>query len=254
MIGAELTKLLRRRSNLAIIGAFLILIPIAIVVIVQIVHSSNPADHGSVGDPGNAQGTLNVIGFLSAIVALAVGARVGTQDVSTGVFRDLVSTGVPRLRLWAVRIPAALLVVVVSTLLGAVIVVGVAEVTKNAGRAPFGSGGDLLKAVLVTVAYAIVYTLLALGLGALFGSMAAATVVLFAYLFVISTIFSGVGFSSSSFHFLVYFDLSNDIGRWWPWAGDQERSISSAIAVAALVVAVAGTTALGAWRTVTRDA
>ncbi len=254
MIGAELTKLLRRRSNVAILGAFLILIPVVVIVIIQIVHASNGAEHGPIGDPDNAQGMLNLIGFLAAIVALAVGARIGTQDVASGVFRDLVSTGVSRVRLWAVRIPAALLVVVAATVLGTAIVVVVAEVTKSGGRNPFDSGGDLARAVVVTLAYAVIYTLLSLGLGELFGSMAAATVVLFAYLFVLATVFSGVGFNSSSFHFLVYFDLSNDIGRWWPWADTNARSVSKGIAAAALVVAIAGTTALGAWRTVTRDA
>lgn len=254
MIGAELTKLLRRRSNLAIIGAFLIVIPIVIVVIVQIVHASNSAGHGPVGDPSNAQGLLNSVGILSAIVALAIGARVGTQDVSSGVFRDLVSTGASRARLWAVRIPAALLVVVASSAVAAAIIVVVAEATKLHGANPFGTNGDLVKALLVTLAYAAAYTLLALGLGALFGSMAAATVVLFAYLFVLSTIFSGVGFNVSGFHFLVYFDLSNDIGRWWPWASDQAKSVSGSLAAVAVVVAIVGTMALGAWRTVTRDA
>jgi hypothetical protein len=254
VIGAELTKLLRRRSNLAIIGVFLVLIPIVIVVIVQIVHASNSAGHGPVGDPDNAQGLLNSIGILAAIVALAIGARVGTQDVSSGVFRDLVSTGASRVRIWAVRIPAALGVVLGATAIALAIVVGVSEATKSHGANPFETNGNLLKAVLVTAAYAAVYTLLALGLGALFGSMAAATVVLFAYLFVLSTIFSGVGFNVSGFHFLVYFDLSNDIGRWWPWADEQAKSVSSSLALLALVLAIGGTTALGAWRTVTRDA
>ena len=254
MIRAELSKLLRRRSNLALIGGFLFLIPIVILVIVGIVHAANSSGHGPIGSPDTAQGILEAVGFLTAIVALAVGARVGTQDVSSGVFRDLAATGAPRSRLWFVRIPAALLVVVGSTAIAIAIVVLTAELTKESGQPPFGSSGMLWKSIAVTLAYSVVYTLLALGLGALFGSMAAATVVLFAYLFVLSTIFSGVGFNVSGFRFLVYLDLSNDIGRWWPWASRQAQSVSSAWALIVLVIAIAATTGLGAWRTVTRDA
>jgi hypothetical protein len=98
LVKAEILKLVRRRGTM--LWCLLLTIGSVVVteVILLILHAANATKHGPAG------GTTN----LDHLVLL--GAAAGTQDVSAGVFRDLVVTRRSRKALFNVRYPGALIV------------------------------------------------------------------------------------------------------------------------------------------------
>jgi hypothetical protein len=110
LIRAEILKLARRRglmiwSLLLTLGSVLV----AEVVLV-VLHAVNASRHGPAGGADNLKGVLFLVTGLGSVAAIIIGATAGTQDVSNGVFRDLVVTGRKRSTLFNVRIPGALIV------------------------------------------------------------------------------------------------------------------------------------------------
>src|ERR1700748_500330 len=111
MIGAEILKVRRNRS----VMAFALLLSAGVIVIMfgytAIQHSSNPAHNAPAGGIlGFTRGVRSLGEYLGVLAAVLIGAEVGTADLSSGVFRDLVTTGRSRLALFAVRLPAAAIV------------------------------------------------------------------------------------------------------------------------------------------------
>lgn len=105
MIVAEVLKLARRRGLMWTALAFML----GSVLLILAVRSVKYTPTG--GEDGYTGCMYAIISF-GGLVATAIGATSGSQDHSSGVFRDLVATGVSRLKLFAVRIPGALIVVV----------------------------------------------------------------------------------------------------------------------------------------------
>ena len=111
MIGAEILKVRRNRS----VMAFALLLTAGVVVLMfgytAIEHASNPAQNAPAGGTlGFTRGVRSLGEFLGMLAAVLIGAEVGTADLGSGVFRDLVTTGRSRLALFAVRLPAAAIV------------------------------------------------------------------------------------------------------------------------------------------------
>ena len=76
-----------------------------------VLHAVNPDHHGPAGGRTNLEAYAFLLSQLGAVTAILIGVRPpGTQDVSNGVFRDLVVTGRHATTLFDVRIPGALLV------------------------------------------------------------------------------------------------------------------------------------------------
>src|SRR5436305_659212 len=75
-----------------------------------ILHAAHPTKHGPAGGTTNLDHLLFVIGWLGTVASIVLGAAAGTQDVSPGVFRDLVATGRSRKALFNVRYPGTLIV------------------------------------------------------------------------------------------------------------------------------------------------
>jgi hypothetical protein len=73
-------------------------------------HWSSPAKHGPAGGVANLQNLMWLLMMLGGVAAVLIGTTAGSQDVSSGVFRDLVVTGRSRRTLFRVRFPGALLV------------------------------------------------------------------------------------------------------------------------------------------------
>jgi hypothetical protein len=110
LVAAEILKLRRRRGTmiwtaLLTIGSVLIR-----VIILVALHAANPGKHGPAGGAENLKNLALLLGGLGTVAAILIGSAAGTQDVSAGVFRDLVVTGRPRRTLFAVRYPGALAV------------------------------------------------------------------------------------------------------------------------------------------------
>ena len=77
---------------------------------------------------------IGVVAMLTVICGILVGATVGTADVTSGVFRDLVVTGRSRIDLYAARVPAGLALVLLAAAAGFAIVAATGYL--SAGDAP----------------------------------------------------------------------------------------------------------------------
>jgi hypothetical protein len=105
MIAAEVLKLARRRGLMWTALAFMLGSVLVILAVRAVKYTPTGGEDGYTG-------CIYAIISLGGLVATAIGATAGSQDHSSGVFRDLVATGVSRLKLFTVRIPGALIVVV----------------------------------------------------------------------------------------------------------------------------------------------
>ena len=101
LISTDVLKLRRRRGMLAI--SLLLtagLMAVAFVVMV-IQHGGNPARYGPAGGVSNYHDDIAVVTLMALIVGSIIGATSGTQDIESGVFRDLAATGRSRMALFA---------------------------------------------------------------------------------------------------------------------------------------------------------
>ena len=69
-------------------------------------------------DGGRFEDHFGVLALLVVVAGIMVGSSLGTSDESSGVFRELVATGRPRLDLFAARVPAGLALVLLSAASG----------------------------------------------------------------------------------------------------------------------------------------
>jgi ABC-type transport system involved in multi-copper enzyme maturation permease subunit len=112
LLSAEILKLRRRRGLML----WCALLTIGSVVIAYgtllALHAANPAGHGPAGGAANLQNLTWLLLSLGSVAAVILGTTAGSQDVSAGVFRDLVVTGRSRRALFRARFPGALAVFV----------------------------------------------------------------------------------------------------------------------------------------------
>lgn len=104
LVGSEVLKLVRRRGLMWTALAFMV----GSVVLILVVRAFQ---YDSTGGEDGYRGCMYAIISLGGLVATAIGATAGSGDHSAGVFRDLVATGIARWKLFAVRMPGALVVV-----------------------------------------------------------------------------------------------------------------------------------------------
>ncbi len=249
---AEFLKLRESRSvwiplALLTVGAIAVMY-----IAVELFHLYNSAKYGSAGGTANFERALMIMGQLGGMIAAGlVGAAAGTQDLSSGVFRDLVSTGRSRARLFLARIPGGLALVLpfvaVTYALAAVLCVVLA------GDQPTPSVTLFVKAGFwVLMSTSIVYVV-ALGLGSLVGSRAAAVSILIAYLIPVQGILHAIAALGRARDGL----LSVAVEGLSPLPPADMRDVilishaTSAIVLAFWAAIFAG---LGLWRTHTRDA
>jgi hypothetical protein len=164
LVQAEILKLRRRRGTMI----WCALLTIGSVVIAEIVllalHAANPARHGAAGGEDNFQGLLFLVGGLGNVAAILIGSAAGSQDVSAGVFRDLVVTGRSRRTLFYVRAPGAFAVFL--PLLAVAFVIAVACAYAFAGNKPQPTVGDVAHFAVYLVALCGIDIVLAVGLAA----------------------------------------------------------------------------------------
>lgn len=250
MIGAEFLKLRKRRGVIAwalvlACGSLLLF-----TVYRAIRHSSNPLNNPAGGVHGFMQ-DLQLLGFFMApLAAIMIGAEAGSSDRANGVFRDLVVTGRSRLSLFLVRVPGALMV----TLLVTALAFGIAV----AGSFIFAAGTATPSAAYIGKAAAWVLLangalcVVATGLASLIGSRTATVTALIGWQLVASPIL----LQESSLGKSRYVLLDGAFSQIKPGlrGGEPVVGMSIAAVVACIVLWLAVTTALGAWRTATQDA
>jgi hypothetical protein len=247
LIPAEVLKLRRRRGMLAIA----ILLTLGLVAIVFAVtgvqHASNPAKYGPAGGGHNYRDALEVLATMALVVGAIVGGTAGTQDVESGVFRDLAASGRSRLGLfaarvfgaWAIVLPIVAVTMAATAILTAALAGGTP--TPDAATIVAGSAGVLVAGALSTAA--------AVGLSALVGSRGPVIGILLAFFLAIEPLLAAIGMLGGTRQALPAVAIDR-IGHIHP-AGGVQASLATSVAVAiAWAVATLG---LGAWKTRTRE-
>jgi hypothetical protein len=254
LVRADLLKLRRNRGLVAAVAAMTIGPMVLAYTILVALHAANPAHHGPAGgveNLGHGTGLLILIGSVGAVLA---GAAAGAGDLGSGVFRELVVTGRSRLALFASRIPGGLafllpfLVVAVTLMAGATVVF--------AGSLPAPSTSLLAQAATWAALEIAFYYLLALGLSSVLGSRAQTIGILLAWRLAVTPILLSISvlgagrdaIPGAAFERLAPHAL-NEYIRQGPVV-----SMSVGVALLTIVLWTAAALAVGAWRTVKRDA
>jgi hypothetical protein len=250
MFAAEVLKLRRNRGLMA----FALLLSVGVVVLffgyTGGQHATDPRHYGPAGGLfGFGRGVRLVGLYFGALVAALIGTEAATADQTSGVFRDLVATGRSRISLYGVRAPAALCVTLAIT--GTAFALTTACSFLLAGNQPTPSVGVILQsAAWIALANAMV-VFLAVGVGSLTGSRAVTLVGVIGWLTVATQLLLQVN-SLGSIRDGV---LSAALGQLAPVGGTVLGiTMATGTAVAVLAGWLVIPAALGAWRTVTKDA
>jgi hypothetical protein len=249
LVQAEILKLRRRRGTMI----WCALLTIGSVVIADIVllslHAANASAHGPAGGAENLKGLVFLVGGLGNVAAILIGSAAGSQDVSAGVFRDLVVTGRPRSTLFNVRVPGALAVFL--PMLAAAYGIAVGGAYAFSGSLPQPTGSEVTHYAIYLVAITSVDIVLAVGLAA-FVSSRIVVGVLIAWNAIVSNLLIHIHILGSARAFI---DVAA-AQHFLPLSADQGDRIamSSGKAVVVLLIWVAAFMAAGRFWTSRRDA
>ncbi|HEY3185446.1 MAG TPA: hypothetical protein VGJ77_21560 [Gaiellaceae bacterium] len=141
LVAAEILKLRRRRGLMTWSALLTIGTPIVAYSILVALHAASPDRHGPAGGTNNLQALLGLYSILGGLAGILIGTTAGSQDRSSGVFRDLAVTGRPRKALFHGRAPGALAVYL--PLLAAGFGIAVAGSYAFAGELATPSGADV---------------------------------------------------------------------------------------------------------------
>jgi hypothetical protein len=252
LVSAEFLKL-RKRTGLVLAAFGLTVVPALIILVVD-----GGGDAGGVAKFGDQVG---IVASLSIVAGILVGATLGTSDVSTGVFRDLVVTGRSRLDLFAARVPAGLALVLAAGAAGYALVVLTTQSsagTIESSLYRIGTEAPSTGLMLETGAWIALVCAssfaLSLGVSSLVGSLGGSIAILLALWLVVTPFVQNV----EALEWLSDAILISGLDRVMPdglTQGPPEPELMSL--TAAIVVLIAWTAApmlAGAWRTMTRDA
>jgi ABC-type transport system involved in multi-copper enzyme maturation permease subunit len=256
MISADFLKIRKRRSTLAW-SALLAVGPLLIFFIVRAVqHSSDPSVHPPAGGSDGYLDALRILAvFFGPLAAILIGTDAGAGDASSGVFRDLVVTGRSRLALFGTRVPAAVALTWLVTLLGyGLVVLGTYLL---AGGGPTPDAASILNGLGFTLLSTGVICAVAVGFSSLTASKPAALTVLIGWQLVASPILTNISSLGSAREVVLreavdHFSPVNLGDRGGRGSSVVTLSPGAAVLVIAAWLIVFG--ALGAWRTRTMDA
>jgi ABC-type transport system involved in multi-copper enzyme maturation permease subunit len=245
LISADVLKLRRRRGMLSI-SLLLTLGATALAFIVMAIqHAGNPAEFGPAGGLENYRNIISFAGAMALVVGAIVGGTAGTQDLESGVFRDLAATGRSRTALFASRAAAAL--VVVLTIVGLTAAFTGAASVALAGSLAAPSAGALVAGTAGVLVTGALSTAVAVGLSVLVASRGPVIGIQLAFYFAISPLLVGMGFLGSARQAIPEVAVK----RIADLPGDLHIGLVTAILV--VVAWAAAALALGAWRTSTRE-
>jgi hypothetical protein len=251
LVSAELLKL-RKRRGLVAMGLALTVLPMVVAyTILLMVHAANPAKHGPAGGLQNFSDSVDLLMTLGVITAILIGSTLGASDLSSGVFRELVITGRSRLALFAARVPAGLALVWAFVGAGFLVTATASNVFSGSLRQP---GWTLLVETAAWLALTSGLALvLALSVSSIVGSRGTTIGIVFAWQIVVTPLLLPIKALGSLREGLA----GAATERLRPDAllsSPTEVRMSIAAAAVALVAWTVVALALGAWRTVTRDA
>jgi len=244
----------KRRGLFWTMAAMTVGIEVVVFGVLLILHAVNPNHHGPAGGISNLGHGMFILNLLGAVAASIAGASAGADDLSSGVFRELVVTGRSRFVLFAARVPGGLAFLLPFTAAAYAVAAVVASAAHGYLEAP--SVTLMIESGIWVLAEAAFYFVFGLGLGSLTGSRAYSIGILLAWRLILARIIAAIGFLGlfrevvPDVHFARL--LPNGVEatlREGPHVG-----VSLAAAITVLLVWVAVWFGLGAWRTITRDA
>jgi hypothetical protein len=249
---AELLKLRKSRgvwipAALLTVGAMIIMYTA-----IELFHVYNSSKYAPAGGALNFERAMFLMGQLAGMIAAAlVGAAAGTQDLSSGVFRDLVSTGRSRTRLFLARVPGGL-ALLLPLVAAAYAIAATLSVVLAGGLLTPSITLYVKTGLWVLLSAGIVYVV-ALGLGSLVGSRAATISILIAYLLPVQAILRNISALGRARDGLLSVAVERLSPVPPPDAHDTlSMSLATSLIVLAFWIAIFG--GLGLWRTRTRDA
>lgn len=249
MIAAEILKLRRQRPLMAFAGLLSVGVVVLMVAYIEIRHASSPQRYGPAGGIDLFRHLLQSLGlYFGALAAILIGTESGTADRSSGVFRELVVTGRSRLALFAVRLPAALVVTLAFT--ATAYLIGLAATFWFAGALPTPSLSLVLQGAGWVVLSNVALTALAVGIGSLTGSRGVTLTSVIGWQMVATQIILNV----SSLGFVRKLPLNSALGQLAPIRNHIGVAMGTGLAVAVLVGWAVVPSLIGAWRTRTIDA
>jgi ABC-type transport system involved in multi-copper enzyme maturation permease subunit len=250
MTAAELLKLYRRRALMAWSAVLFVGGQIVFYGLGTIQHAADPAHHAPAGGSHGLANAMMLVSYLGGVAAVMIGAAAGGGDTAAGVFRDLASTGRSRIALFAVRVPAAL--VVTGVLAAGSFAVTAAGAVAFAGAGPAPSAAVLAQCGLAVAITIGVTTVLAVGLSALLSSRSITIGLLLCWTLAVARIMehaTGLGSLRQALSI-----AAED--RLVPVSVGGAYAVPVSVWTAALVLLVWAAVALlaGAWQTARRDA
>lgn len=250
MIRADLLKLYRRRALMAWSATLFVGAQFLYYGLEGARHALEPTRYGPAGGAHGLANAMMLVSYLGGVAAVMIGTAAGGGDAAAGVFRDLVSAGRSRLALFAVRIPAALIVTWAFAVLAFAATATGAVVLAGQGGAP--AAGVLARCGLAVLVSIGVTTVLAVGLSSLLSSRSIAVGLLLCWNLALARVLE----HAASFGELREL-LPNVAGeRLIPPSvgGTYTVPMSVVTAVAVLLAWMIVASVAGAWRTARRDA
>jgi hypothetical protein len=247
LISAEVLKLRRRRGmlSIALLGTLGSMLIGFTVLVVQ--HGSNAAKYGPAGGLANYQGAIDFLALMALVMGAIVGATAGTQDIESGVFRDLAATGRSRLALFGSRVTGAWSVALPIAALAAAFA-GTASIGLAGSLATPGAG-TLAAGTALALTAAALSTAMGVGLSALVGSRGPVIGIMLAFFLALQPVLQQLAFLGNGRGILPSIAL-NRIGDLPPVS---EIHVALGGAIAVVIAWGAVTVAAGAWRTRTRE-
>jgi ABC-type transport system involved in multi-copper enzyme maturation permease subunit len=247
LISSDVLKLRRRRGMLAISLLLTAGLMAVAFIVMAIQHGGNPARYGPAGGLGNYQEDIGIVALMALIVGTIIGATAGTQDIESGVFRDLAATGRSRIALYASRVAGAWAVVLPILALTAGLTAAGCVALAGSLAAP-GAGAIVAGTAAVLVAGAL-SAAVAVGVSALVGSRGPVIGIMLAFYLAVQNLLLVMGFLGGARR-LVPDVAIHRIGDLAPTPGVH-------VGLGAAILVVVGwsalTLGLGAWRTKTRE-
>jgi hypothetical protein len=250
MVGAELLKLRRNRGTMA----FALFLTVGVVILFfgvgAIEHASDPARNEPAGGMHGFRDGVRALGlFFGMLAAILIGSEAGTSDRASGVFRDLVVTGRSRLALFAVRLPAAVIIsLAVSGGAYVLILIGTFAFAGGTGTPSLGlilqGAGWIALANIAIVTFAV-------GIGSLTGSRAVTLTAVIGWQAIATNILLNISFLGTARDGL----LTAGLTQLAPVPDhNQTVTMASGVAVVVILCWLVIPTLVGAWRTQTQDA
>ena len=169
MISATLRTITGRKGSFRG-GAIFVLVMAMLVIVAQIViHELRPGRNPSMGGQEMLNGVGGAVFLFGVIVAILIGSLAGSYDVAQGTMRYLVITGARRGQIYAARIVATalavLLMLAVPLALGAILAVALPHTAADGVTV-----AELVDYFWTAALFAVVFGLISMGIGSLLRS------------------------------------------------------------------------------------